>query len=246
MRPSANRHPLAILRGIANLTQRKIAEIVDRSVSHVQKVELGSRELTMGEAEKIEEATGACRGWLMRGDPHAPPRATGGRKFTRETYEATRQRLRGSKDDWPKEIRDWHKAHNIPLPNRRFQHHCDALRFSHNAIHVAAIAAQSPHAGRLLRQLHRCVEALKRECNIKDDENPEPYVKWMFEEWNRSGGNNFVAAKDPHPIMKNGKPGMAYYANSTGMVVPNPPPGPGAGKPIRIPKAKRPAGSAKR
>jgi transcriptional regulator with XRE-family HTH domain len=87
MRPSPQRHPVAILRTIAGLGQKQLADLVGKSTPTIQSVELGKLPLSPGLAATLEEKTGACGAWMLAGDPSAPAIDKFGQPFTRETYE---------------------------------------------------------------------------------------------------------------------------------------------------------------
>jgi transcriptional regulator with XRE-family HTH domain len=95
MRRSPLRHPLAILRTTIGLTQKEMANLVDRTPSTIQSVELGKLPLSEDLAMLIAEATGADAGWLLEGNPDTPPRkgitamgmGAGTGSYTRADYE---------------------------------------------------------------------------------------------------------------------------------------------------------------
>jgi len=74
MRLSPLLHPLAILRTTIGLTQKEMADLVHRTPSTIQSVELGKLPLSEDLAMLIAEATGVDPGWLLEGDPAVPPR----------------------------------------------------------------------------------------------------------------------------------------------------------------------------
>ena len=74
MRRSPLRHPLAILRTTIGLTQKEMADLVNRAPSTIQSVELGKLPLSEDLAMLIAEATGVDPGWLLEEDPTTPPR----------------------------------------------------------------------------------------------------------------------------------------------------------------------------
>jgi transcriptional regulator with XRE-family HTH domain len=89
------RHPLAILRITIGLTQKEMADLVDRAARTIQSVELGKLPLSEDLAMAVAQATGVDAGWLLEGDADTPPRkgltadnmgsATG--EYTRNDYE---------------------------------------------------------------------------------------------------------------------------------------------------------------
>ena len=93
MRNSPLRHPLAVLRTKLGLTQKEMADLVGRAARTIQSVELGTMPLSEGLARVIAEATGVGVGWLLEGDPTAPPRQEGGGTYTRGDFERRRAGL---------------------------------------------------------------------------------------------------------------------------------------------------------
>jgi len=90
MKPSAKKHPVAILRTIIGLTQRDLAEEIDLPTSTLQKIELRKFSLNPREANKLSHVTGVSREWLMAGDPRAPILDRRGRPFTRTFYDTVK------------------------------------------------------------------------------------------------------------------------------------------------------------
>jgi len=98
MRNSPLRHPLAILRITIGLTQKEMAELVQRSARTIQAIELGQLPLSEDLALVVAQATGIDAGWLLEKNPATPPRkgltaahigeTTGA--YTREDYELHR------------------------------------------------------------------------------------------------------------------------------------------------------------
>jgi len=74
MRLSPLRHPLAILRTTIGLTQKEMADLVQRSTRTIQAVELGQLPLSEDLAKLIAEATGVDQIWLLENNPKTPPR----------------------------------------------------------------------------------------------------------------------------------------------------------------------------
>jgi len=74
MRRSPLRHPVAILRTLLGLTQKELADLAGRAARTIQAVELGTLPLSGDLALALAEATGIDVGWLLEGNPDAPPR----------------------------------------------------------------------------------------------------------------------------------------------------------------------------
>ena len=97
VRPSPLRHPVAVLRQIIGLGQAELAALCGNSDRTIQAVELRKLALSERLARKIAHATGVSVGWLLNGDPTAPPIADSpagifspGAAYTHEVYEAHR------------------------------------------------------------------------------------------------------------------------------------------------------------
>jgi len=83
---------LAVLRNFLGLNQRELAGLADCSTRTIQAVELCTLKLSEKLATKISKATGASRDWLLQGDPDAPIVGERRKAFTREMFEALRER----------------------------------------------------------------------------------------------------------------------------------------------------------
>ena len=93
MRPSPLRHPLAILRQIAHVTQKQLADLAECSRPTIQAIELGKLTLSEKLAQRIAYQTGVCPGWLLTNDVSQKPTRGDGSAFTKETFEAERGSL---------------------------------------------------------------------------------------------------------------------------------------------------------
>jgi transcriptional regulator with XRE-family HTH domain len=87
MRPSNQRHPLAVLRVLVGLTQKEMAAILDCSTPTIQAVELGKLKLSEKLAEHISIKTGIKIDWLLQNDVGQPPMDVAGAPYTKQTYE---------------------------------------------------------------------------------------------------------------------------------------------------------------
>src|SRR5436190_17076233 len=93
MRVSPLRHTLAVLRTSLGLGQKEMGELVRCSKPTIQAVELGKLQLSQDLATRIQIATGADVGWLLRNDVTAPPIQINGEAFTRESFENHRAQV---------------------------------------------------------------------------------------------------------------------------------------------------------
>ena len=98
MRMSPLKHPVAVLRQIVGLSQQELAALCGCSRPTIQAVELGKLKLSENLAMRITEATGVAVGWLLSGDPKAPPK----------TYTPTI--LHGAPSPYSKEVFEAHRA----------------------------------------------------------------------------------------------------------------------------------------
>jgi DNA-binding XRE family transcriptional regulator len=92
MRPSKLRHPLAVLRGICQMGQKEMADLVKCATITIQKIENRGLDLSEGLARRISHETGAPLDWLLNGDPSKPAIGFGGRPYTRESFDRFRAR----------------------------------------------------------------------------------------------------------------------------------------------------------
>jgi hypothetical protein len=100
MRTSSRKTPAAVLREICGGTKGikvpEWAKILDRSPHSIHDLESGRLKLSPALATKINYETGISIGWLMDGNPAAPPVAQDGREYTKAIYDevqATRFRM---------------------------------------------------------------------------------------------------------------------------------------------------------
>ena len=87
-RPPHLRHPVGVLRNIIGKTQQEFALLLgDYSHHTIEAIERGALALSERLAQEISKATNINVGWLLRGDPQAPPVDTRSRRYTRKTFE---------------------------------------------------------------------------------------------------------------------------------------------------------------
>jgi transcriptional regulator with XRE-family HTH domain len=72
MRPSKNKHPLAVIRTLHNMGQKEVASICGKSTRTVQSIELGNFNITEQIALKLSNYFNVDLAWLMNADPNAP------------------------------------------------------------------------------------------------------------------------------------------------------------------------------
>ena len=87
MRPSPQRHTLAVLRTLIGFTQKELAVILECSTATVQAVELGKLKLSMDLAERVNFQTGISTEWLLADDVSASPVSGEGKPYTKATFE---------------------------------------------------------------------------------------------------------------------------------------------------------------
>lgn len=90
MKPSPFRHPLAILRTVAGLSQQELADMVGVSRRTIQSVELRTLTLSEGLALKLAAATRVSVPWLLAGDVAAPILDYRGEPYTKSTFDHAR------------------------------------------------------------------------------------------------------------------------------------------------------------
>src|SRR5437016_1699680 len=93
MRPSPQRHTLAVLRTVIGLTQKDLARILDCSVPTVQAVELGKLNLSMALAQRVHFQTCISTEWLLADDVSQPPVTEQGQPYTKARFEQVQAAL---------------------------------------------------------------------------------------------------------------------------------------------------------
>lgn len=87
MRPSPQRHTLAVLRTFLGLTQKEMAEIAECSRPTIQAVELGKLKLSFNLAQRIHFKTGVLLEWLLANNVDCPLMADDLEPYTRDVFE---------------------------------------------------------------------------------------------------------------------------------------------------------------
>ncbi len=87
MRPSPQRHTLAVLRTFLGLTQKEMAEIAECSRPTIQAIELGKLKLSFDLAQRIHFKTGVLLEWLLTNNVDCPPLADDMEPYRREIFE---------------------------------------------------------------------------------------------------------------------------------------------------------------
>jgi len=92
MRPSAKRHPLAVLRLTLGL-QKEMADLVGCATITLQSIESGKRPPKENLAEHIAAVTGVDLYWLLEGDPNEPIVSDDLTPYTRRHFEERKEIL---------------------------------------------------------------------------------------------------------------------------------------------------------
>jgi transcriptional regulator with XRE-family HTH domain len=98
MRPSPQRHTLAILRVLIGFTQKEMAQILECSVPTIQAVELGKLKLSPKLAQRVHFQTGVSIEWLLDGDVSKPPVTEEGMAYTKALFEGRQASLLAPKE----------------------------------------------------------------------------------------------------------------------------------------------------
>ncbi|MHB8522921.1 MAG: helix-turn-helix domain-containing protein [Limisphaerales bacterium] len=93
MRPSPQRHTLAVLRTLIGFTQKEMAAILECSTATVQAVELGKLKLSMDLAQRVHFQTGVSTEWLLAADVSQPPVSSQGKPYTQALFEEMQAEL---------------------------------------------------------------------------------------------------------------------------------------------------------
>jgi transcriptional regulator with XRE-family HTH domain len=113
MRPSPLRHPLAVLRQIIGFSQKEMADLVGKSTSAIQAIELRKLDLSEELARKVSLETGIAMKWLMDGDPSVPPVPDSNnqpvfsdeqRNFSKAVFDRRRADREAGKSGWGERI----------------------------------------------------------------------------------------------------------------------------------------------
>jgi DNA-binding XRE family transcriptional regulator len=87
MRPSPQRHTLAVLRLVVGLTQKEMADILDCSTPTIQSIELGKLNLSERLAGLASLKTGINLSWLLNNDLNKLPIDIEGAPYSKELFE---------------------------------------------------------------------------------------------------------------------------------------------------------------
>lgn len=87
MRPSPQRHTLAVLRTTIGITQKEMAAILECSTPTIQAVELGRLNLSEKLAGLVSHKTGINLAWLLTNDVNQPPVDVEGAPYTKALFE---------------------------------------------------------------------------------------------------------------------------------------------------------------
>ena len=87
MRPSPQRHTLAVLRTLIGFTQKEMAAILECSTPTIQAVELGKLKLSLDLSQRVHFQTGVNHEWLLADDVSKPPVSGEGKPYTKSFFE---------------------------------------------------------------------------------------------------------------------------------------------------------------
>jgi transcriptional regulator with XRE-family HTH domain len=104
MRPSPQKHTLAILRLTIGLSQKEMAGLVKRSARTIQAVELGQLPLSDDLGREICRQTGVSQKWLIANDLKDPIRDKRGKAYSRQSYETQQAWLKRNLGDAPDDL----------------------------------------------------------------------------------------------------------------------------------------------
>src|SRR5712671_4496043 len=101
MPASSKKSCLAIVRSVAEITQKELAEMVDCAPVTVQSIELGKLRLSQKLAKRIALQTGASLQWLSQNDYKVPPTSNRdhGQPYTKRIYQMTRAEISDPRTD---------------------------------------------------------------------------------------------------------------------------------------------------
>ena len=101
MPASSKKSCLAIVRSVAEITQKDLAQMIDCAPVTVQSIELAKLRLSQKLAKRIELQTGVSLEWLLHNDYTVPPtcRMEPGQPYTKRIYQMTRAEITDPRTD---------------------------------------------------------------------------------------------------------------------------------------------------
>ena len=112
MRPSPQRHPLAVLRTLLGISQKELATLLGCSTPTIQAIELCKLSLSEKLAKRIAWETGVSLGWLLGGDPTAPITTQSGRPYIQKVFEIRRAEMSRPKTEISDSLHAYFILHN--------------------------------------------------------------------------------------------------------------------------------------
>jgi DNA-binding XRE family transcriptional regulator len=119
MRPSPQRHTLAVLRTLVGFTQKQLAQILDCSVPTVQAIELGKLKLSMELAMRVSFQTRISTEWLMAADVSQPPVTNEGKPYTKALFEQRQAAILSPKESGIHALADLWQTRGMFMRNVR-------------------------------------------------------------------------------------------------------------------------------
>jgi len=105
MKPSAQKHTLAVLRVLIGKSQKEMAELVKRSARTIQAIELAQLKLSDELGRQIARATGVNLQWLMAGDIGKPIIDSRGKPYTSKAFDQKQAWINRKLGDYPDDLR---------------------------------------------------------------------------------------------------------------------------------------------
>jgi transcriptional regulator with XRE-family HTH domain len=111
MRPSPQKHTLAVLRLAIGLSQKELADLIKRSARTIQAIELGQMALSDELGQEICRQTAVSQKWLIANDVKKPILDKRGKPYTRHSYEHQQAWINRNLGDAPDDL--WWTEANI-------------------------------------------------------------------------------------------------------------------------------------
>jgi transcriptional regulator with XRE-family HTH domain len=177
------RHPLAVLRRIANLAQKELAHIAGVETVTIQKIESCRRRLTPELGLRISNQTGVSCEWLLKGDPRVPPVTDGGPDPYTASHYSYRQKL--MKENFPGFLLPTMAAVALADMLKALAAAHEKRRSNECALHLVNLLAQLTEKFGEAAAVDRAAEQVITSCPRKTRDIFEPIIRAFVTEIRR-------------------------------------------------------------
>jgi len=160
MRPSPQRHTLAVLRTLIGLTQKEMAQLLDCSTPTIQAIELGKLKLSLDLAQRVQFQTGVHPEWLLADDTSKPPVSGQDTPYTKATFDEMQAALMSPKRSGTGTLVEFWRDRGMFMKNVKL---------------LAILYAEAYKRGKVPIVFYKCIMATKElfEKEIGEDEKIE-------------------------------------------------------------------------